>query len=134
MIKKQNNKLEKKLYQPEKSALFHSLKKESIIGFLLLATLISYHPAWNGTTIWDDDHHITRPELRSINGLVQIWKQPGTTQQYYPFIHSMFWLEHHLWGDSPLGYHLFNILLHVFSALLLMRILTYFFKFLGLGL
>ena len=125
MKKMQNNKLEKTLFQPEKPALFHLLKKESIIGFLLLATLIYYHPAWKGQLIWDDDHHITRPELRSINGLVQIWRQPGTTQQYYPFIHSMFWLEQHLWGESPLGYHLLNILLHVFSALLLMRILVF---------
>ncbi len=35
----------------------------------------------------------------------------------------MFWIEDKLWGDSTLGYHLVNILLHVTAALLLLRIL-----------
>jgi tetratricopeptide (TPR) repeat protein len=38
-------------------------------------------------------------------------------------VHSVFWVEHRLWGDSTVGYHLINILLHAFSALLLVRIL-----------
>ena len=35
--------------------------------------------------------------------------RPGATQQYYPLLHSAFWLEHKLWGDATLGYHLVNI-------------------------
>ena len=30
----------------------------------------------------------------------------GATQQYYPVLHSAFWLEHRLWGDAAVGYHL----------------------------
>jgi tetratricopeptide (TPR) repeat protein len=44
-------------------------------------------------------------------------------QQYYPVTFSVFWVEHKLWGDSTLGYHLVNILLHVTAALLLLKIL-----------
>ncbi len=55
--------------------------------------------------------------------MAQIWTKPGVTPQYYPLVHSVFWIEHRLWGDSPRGYHLLNILLHVCSALLLVRIL-----------
>jgi len=40
---------------------------------LFIVTLGAYYPAWNGTPIWDDDHHITRPELRSLDGLGRIW-------------------------------------------------------------
>ena len=84
---------------------------------------MSYSPAWNGTRIWDDDKHLTSPELQSVSGLYRIWTQPGTTPQYYPVTHSAFWLANRLWGDAPLGYHLLNIFLHAFSAVVLFRIL-----------
>src|SRR5262245_54015546 len=90
---------------------------------LLVLTMAAYLPAWHGTPIWDDDAHLTKPELRSFEGLVRIWTQPGATQQYYPLLHSLFWVEHRLWGDGTLGYHLVNISLHSLSALLLLRIL-----------
>jgi tetratricopeptide (TPR) repeat protein len=90
---------------------------------LLIFTTLAYFPALNGTPIWDDDAHITRPELRSWEGLIKIWTQPGSTQQYYPLAHTVFWAEHQLWGDAPVGYHLVNVLLHCLSALLLLRIL-----------
>ena len=90
---------------------------------LVLVTILAYLPAWNGTPIWDDDAHLTKPELRSLQGLGRIWTQPNATQQYYPLLHTLFWVEHQLWGDWPVGYHLLNILLHCASALLLVRIL-----------
>jgi tetratricopeptide (TPR) repeat protein len=90
---------------------------------LVIITFVAYLPAWSGTPIWDDDAHVTKPELRSLQGLARIWIQPGATQQYYPLVHTLFWVEHQLWGDWPLGYHLLNILLHCVSALLLVRIL-----------
>jgi tetratricopeptide (TPR) repeat protein len=55
--------------------------------------------------------------------LTRIWTELGATQQYYPLVHSAFWLEYHLWGDSTLGYHLTNILLHCLSVALLLKIL-----------
>ena len=90
---------------------------------LLVVTLAVYYPAWFGKPLWDDDAHMTAPDLRSWTGLWRIWTQPGATQQYYPLVHSVFWLEYKIWGDSTPGYHLVNILLHVFCALLLLRIL-----------
>src|SRR5665213_3897548 len=63
-----------------------------------------------GGFIWDDDAHVTPAMLRSLHGLWRIWFQPGATQQYYPLLHSAFWVEHRLWGGAPLGYHLRNIL------------------------
>ncbi|HEY2818900.1 MAG TPA: tetratricopeptide repeat protein [Casimicrobiaceae bacterium] len=83
---------------------------------LSIAVLIVYQPVWNGSFLWDDAAHVTRPDLRSSIGLWNIWAAPGTTQQYYPLTHTFFWLEHRLWGDAPLGYHLANILLHATAA------------------
>jgi protein O-mannosyl-transferase len=90
---------------------------------LMVATAVAYLPAWNGKPIWDDNAHITQPELRSWHGLVEVWTQVGATQQYYPLVHSVFWIEQKLWGDSVLGYHLINILLHGFAAIVLLQIL-----------
>jgi tetratricopeptide (TPR) repeat protein len=90
---------------------------------LVAVTAIAYSPAWSGKFLWDDNDHITEPRLRSLEGLREIWTKPGATQQYYPLLHSAFWLEHKLWGDAVLPYHLVSILLHGISALLVWRIL-----------
>lgn len=98
--------------------------RDKRLGLLLvLATLLAYHPAWQGKPVWDDDIHLTQPGLTSLSGLARIWLQAGATHQYYPAVHSVFWLEYHIWGYSTLGYHLVNILLHSASALLLVRVL-----------
>jgi tetratricopeptide (TPR) repeat protein len=90
---------------------------------LMAAILVAYLPAVSGTFLWDDDAHVTRPELRTLGGLWRIWTDFGATQQYYPLLHTAFWLEHRVWGNAASGYHLVNILLHGLSAILLLRIL-----------
>jgi len=66
--------------------------------------------------VWDDDAHITEAQLRSLAGLGRIWWDLGATQQYYPVLHSAFWIEHRLWGDAMVGYHLTNVFLHGLAA------------------
>lgn len=73
--------------------------------------------------LWDDDQHVTSRELQSVDGLRRIWFDIGATQQFYPVVYSAFWLEHRLWGDDTLGYHLVNVVLHAGSAFLLALIL-----------
>jgi protein O-mannosyl-transferase len=90
---------------------------------LLCATLAAYLPALRGGLVWDDEAHITRPELRSLDGLGQIWFKLGATQQYYPLLHTAFWLEHKIWGDATVGYHLVNVVLHTSAACLFALIL-----------
>ena len=87
------------------------------------AVFVAYLPALNGGPLWDDFSHITVPELRSLEGLWRIWTEVGATQQYYPMLHSAFWLEHQLWGDSFVGYHLAGVALHSAAAFLLVLIL-----------
>jgi tetratricopeptide (TPR) repeat protein len=90
---------------------------------LVLVTLLAYMPAWHGTRLWDDDAHLTKAALRSAEGLWRIWFDVGATQQYYPVLHSTFWLLHRLFGDQTLGYHLFSIALHALSACLFVVLL-----------
>ncbi len=99
-------------------------KRDRLFALVLIAaTFLAYLPAWKGLPIWDDGDHITHLQLRSWHGLIRIWTEPGAAPQYYPVLHSIFWLEQKLWGEFPLGYHLVNISLHVASALLLVKIL-----------
>ena len=90
---------------------------------LLVVTALAYYPAWHGGVLWDDNAHLTRPDLRSTAGLWRIWFDVGATQQYYPVSHSAFWLMHRWWGDATTGYHLVNISLHATCAFLLALIL-----------
>ena len=72
--------------------------------------------------VWDDARHVTAPDLQSWHGLWRIWFELGATQQYYPLLHSAFWVEHRLWGDGVLGYHLTSVLLHALAACLVVTI------------
>jgi tetratricopeptide (TPR) repeat protein len=87
-----------------------------LLAVLLFATFAAYRPAWHGAPLWDDDAHMTRSELRSVDGLGRIWFEPGATQQYYPLLHSTFWVLHRVCGDDTTGYHLVSIGLHALSA------------------
>ncbi len=85
--------------------------------------LFCYWPALHGALLWDDPAHVTRPDLRSWDGLGRIWTDLGATQQYYPVLHSAFWVEHRLWGDRTFAYHLLNVILHAGSCCLLALLL-----------
>ncbi len=90
---------------------------------LMVLALAAYQSVWRAGFIWDDASHVTRPGLRSLHGLWRIWFEPGATQQYYPVLHSAFWLEHRIWGDAPSAYHMANVVLHGGAACLLLRVL-----------
>jgi tetratricopeptide (TPR) repeat protein len=93
---------------------------------IFCASVAAYWPALQGTLLWDDSAHVTPPELQSLQGLWRIWFDRPATQQYYPLLHSAFWIEHQLWGDSVVGYHLTNVLLHALSACLVVMIVRMF--------
>ena len=85
---------------------------------MFLASLLAYLPALAGGFIWNDADYVTSPALRSWAGLVRIWTEFGATEQYYPLLHSAFWMQHRLWGDHALGYHLVTLLAHGGCAVL----------------
>src|SRR5262245_16727791 len=98
-------------------------RRDVLLTLLVAAMLVAYLPAMHGSFIWDDNAHVTRPDLRSLHGLLRIWLELGATQQYYPLLHSAFWFEHRLWGDAPVAYHGLNVLLHAFAVCLLLQVL-----------
>jgi Flp pilus assembly protein TadD len=93
------------------------------LAIFVLVT-ITYLPALRCGFIWDDDEYVTdNPTLRTADGLRRIWLEPRSTPQYYPLVFTTFWVEYHLWGLSPAGYHLVNIMLHAANAWLVWLVL-----------
>jgi tetratricopeptide (TPR) repeat protein len=91
---------------------------------LVAATVCAYLPALRGGFVWDDDAYVTENEpLRSTAGLARIWLDRRAEPQYYPLVHTSYWLEYRLWGLDPHGYHATNVLLHALGALLFWRVL-----------
>ncbi len=95
-----------------------------LLAVLVVITFAAYHPAWHGAPLWDDEAHLTRSELQSTEGLGRIWFELGATQQYYPLLHSTFWVLHRFLGDDTFGYHLVSIGLHALSAWLFALVLA----------
>ncbi len=92
---------------------------------ILVVTLAAYVPAMRGGFIWDDDNYVSlNQSLRSLEGLGRIWTDPSATPQYYPLVHTTYWLEYRFWGLEPMGYHVMNVILHAVSAVLLLEILA----------
>ena len=96
----------------------------SAVGLVLL-TCLAYLPAMNAGFIWDDNNYVTENStLRTATGLWRIWTDPMATPQYYPLVHSTFWMEYQAWGLQPAGYHVVNILIHAANAVLLWLVLS----------
>lgn len=93
-------------------------------ALLVLSAVIAYLPAINAGFIWDDNLLlIANRQMEGISGLNQIWLGKNSCD-YTPLTLTIFWLEHALWGNTPTGYHVVNILLHALAAVLLWRNLS----------
>jgi protein O-mannosyl-transferase len=90
---------------------------------LVVVTILVYQPVWHGGFIWDDDVLITaNPTVTASDGLYRFW---FTTEapDYYPLTSSLWWLEWRWWGNSPMHYHVLNVLLHAVNAVLVWIVL-----------
>ena len=92
---------------------------------LFLLAVLTFVPSMTNGFIWDDPAYvIDNQTLKSADGLWRIWTEPQSVPQYYPMVHTTFWLEARLWGtDRAPGYHIDNILLHALAVVLLWRAL-----------
>jgi Flp pilus assembly protein TadD len=96
-----------------------------VAASLLLVTIAAYWSVFDAGFVWDDDDYVTANEtLRSLHGLRRIWTEPGAVPQYYPLTFTTLWVEYHLWGLDPRGYHVTNVLLHAASASLVVAVLV----------
>ena len=79
-------------------------------------------PALDGEfTNWDDNVNVTsNPYVRGgfSDGLLRLLSAPYV-RLYIPVTYALFWVQFHLWGDNPVGFHLVNLLCHLAGVCLL---------------
>jgi protein O-mannosyl-transferase len=89
-------------------------------ALILLTVFAVYWPGLRGQFLWDDFLVVHRnPLVTGEIGLGTIWFRMD-----FPLTYVAFWLEWLAWGESPVGYHVVNVLLHAAGALLLWRVLA----------
>lgn len=89
---------------------------------VIAGLVILYSPACQSGFTWDDDEHLTQnPCIIGPQSIVDIWTTRAA--RICPLVLSTFWLEHQMWGLSPMPYHVVNVLMHAGAALLLWRVL-----------
>ena len=113
----------------EPTRFFDRFSRREAQAALALALLVAicYLPAmlWGGLT-WDDHAWSQSRAVREWSGLGALWSFPPRIERevhYWPLTYTTFWLEHKIWGLEPFGYHVVNVLLHLFNTLLVWRLL-----------
>jgi tetratricopeptide (TPR) repeat protein len=92
-------------------------------ALVLVVAFAAYRPALSGSFLWDDDVLLTaNAQVQASDGLQRLWLT-NEAVDYWPVTGTSFWLEWRLWGLSPTGYHVTNLLLHSASCLLLWALL-----------
>ncbi len=98
-----------------------------IIAFAIaLITFIVFSPSLKcGFTNFDDDKYITQNPLVVNNSidLKKIFTTVVTKNDYYPITMISFACNYQIGKLNPFGYHLFNLLLHIFNTLLVFMLI-----------
>jgi tetratricopeptide (TPR) repeat protein len=90
---------------------------------LALICVWVYHPCLHGTWLWDDGLEVAQnPMVRSAGGWWQAWVHPQG-MDYFPLKGTFQWIEWHLWGPDPFGYHAASLALHIAGSILVWRLL-----------
>jgi Tfp pilus assembly protein PilF len=90
---------------------------------IIFAVILVYLPTFHDGFVWDDEQLVTaNPLLRSLSGLAEIWSG-SRTADYFPVTNTVFWIEHHIFGRNPTGYHVVNIVLQTADAMLVWLVL-----------
>jgi hypothetical protein len=97
-------------------------------AFILFALACVVHLQALGHGFHYDDFHslVNNPHIRSLGNLPRFFVDPALFSRdeqqamYRPILLVSYALNYALGGEDPLGYHLFNLLLHVANALLVL--------------
>lgn len=110
-----------KSIQPEYLKITDSNRNSLIaLGCIILTTVICLFPTiQNGWVNWDDPAYVLRNELiREFNAksILAIFKTPEVAGLYHPFTLVSLAADYHFWELDPFGFHLTNLILHLFNT------------------
>src|SRR5262249_51141729 len=92
-------------------------------ALIALAAFVTYFPSLRGDFISDDYLLLTENRLvRAPDGLFKLWFTTAPID-YWPVPSTTLWLEWRLWGMSPTGYRITNLVLHIVIAWLTWAVL-----------
>src|SRR3989344_2682953 len=117
------------------------LKRYVIVVVFIFSILVSfflYANSISGTFLYDDIAISSRPELRQASYLPKIWVEPYYPNDpeaggFRPFVIFAFATHFIIFGDSPSGFHVVNILLNGFVTFLLFLVILRLFGKLSLA-
>jgi protein O-mannosyl-transferase len=91
-----------------------------LCAILITVTVATYAGAWHGDFQFDDFHSILdNPHLERWQTFIG-----HLDHMVRPVLYITFFADRSLYGTSPTGYHVLNLLLHLGSGLLIYRILV----------
>ncbi|MBJ6727295.1 glycosyltransferase 87 family protein [Geomesophilobacter sediminis] len=112
-----------------------TVSREHLYRVLLIAVavLIAYGNILNHQFVWDDTWIIVdNPRLTHLADLPSLFftedKIAGSTGYYRPITYVSFLLDRVLWGGSPIGFNLTNLLLQLAAAVLFYLVVLELFK------
>lgn len=83
------------------------------------AALFAYGWSLAASFHFDDFSLLLNPLITTTQGLWRMW---GLSQTR-PLTNLTFWIDYHVGGSHPVGYHAVNLLLHIAAAILLYQVL-----------
>jgi tetratricopeptide (TPR) repeat protein len=104
------------------------IRKSILILIIIAACLASYFNALFGDFVWDDNTFFATKEYnKSFKFLPQfffsdftgVYDKSLSSGYYRPLLALFFMLNYVLWGSCPIGYHLFNLIFHILSCILI---------------
>src|SRR3989339_224094 len=97
------------------------------IGLVVIATIIVYHNSLKAPFIFDDKAKIVNnPDIQQLSNLKTklIYKYSENNKVFErndpsrPLVYLTFTLNYYFGKLNPFGYHLFNLIIHIFNAIL----------------
>lgn len=101
------------------------------VGLFIIAIAVFANTFNHGMMYsWDDNRYLRENQLLrdfSVGGIVNIFTQ-FYFAAYIPVTIFSYWIEYNLWGLSPSGYHVVNVLLHACNGVLVYLLLAHLLK------
>ena len=102
--------------------------KNNLIAVIIISalTFMAYGNSLNNDFVWDDKVYILESEpVKSWGSFVDVFKGPSeyasqgeTVDLSRPLMALSLFIDYAIWGKNPFGFHLSNIVLHLFNSLL----------------